>query len=114
MPVRTGEVLRVHGIYMDRAREFEVRKGEGGRMELWDVHEGRIWVRGKDKKGKQELGNEKGSNVDAEEEREGASASTEKPVEIAETGGEKDTGPLKVGEDKVGRWGSWGRKPKEK
>ena len=34
--IRTGEVLRVHGIYMKKRREFEVRIGEGGRMELWD------------------------------------------------------------------------------
>lgn len=34
--IRTGEVLRVHGIYMKKRREFEVRVGEGGRLELWD------------------------------------------------------------------------------
>ncbi|WWD16736.1 hypothetical protein CI109_101167 [Kwoniella shandongensis] len=35
--VRTGETLRVHGIYMKERREFEVRVGEGGRLELWDI-----------------------------------------------------------------------------
>ncbi|KAL7419786.1 hypothetical protein Q5752_005702 [Cryptotrichosporon argae] len=34
--VRTGEVLRVHGIYMDRRRQFEVRVGDGGQLELWE------------------------------------------------------------------------------
>ncbi|KAK8861361.1 hypothetical protein IAR55_002180 [Kwoniella newhampshirensis] len=37
--VRTGETLRVHGIYMSKRREFEVRVGEGGILELWDVKE---------------------------------------------------------------------------
>lgn len=43
VPVRTGEILRVHGIYMDRRREFEVRVGEWGRLELWDAVEGKPW-----------------------------------------------------------------------
>lgn len=43
VPVRTGEVLRVHGIYMDRRRHFEIRVGEWGRLELWDAVEGKLW-----------------------------------------------------------------------
>jgi hypothetical protein len=43
-PVKTGEVLRVHRIFMDRRREFEIRVGEWGRMELWDAKEGKLWA----------------------------------------------------------------------
>jgi len=43
-PVRTGEILRVHRIYMDRRREFEVRVGKEGKMELWDAKEGKMWI----------------------------------------------------------------------
>ncbi|RSH94447.1 hypothetical protein EHS25_004250 [Saitozyma podzolica] len=43
-PVKTGEVLRVHKIFMDRRREFEIRVGEWGRMELWDAKEGKLWA----------------------------------------------------------------------
>jgi len=42
-PVATGAVLRVHGIYMDRRREFEIRTGAGGKLELWDAHEKKLW-----------------------------------------------------------------------
>lgn len=35
--VRTGEVLRVHGIYMKQHREFEIRVGEEGKLALYDV-----------------------------------------------------------------------------
>ncbi|WVO24144.1 uncharacterized protein IAS62_005508 [Cryptococcus decagattii] len=35
--VRTGEVLRVHGIYMKNPREFEIRVGEEGKLVLYDV-----------------------------------------------------------------------------
>ncbi|WVQ94458.1 hypothetical protein IAU59_001537 [Kwoniella sp. CBS 9459] len=37
--VRSGEVLRVHGIYMNKRKEYEVRVGDGGVLGLWDVHE---------------------------------------------------------------------------
>ncbi|RXK41431.1 hypothetical protein M231_01337 [Tremella mesenterica] len=37
--IRTGEILRIHGIYMNKRREFEVRSGEKGRLELWDKSE---------------------------------------------------------------------------
>ncbi|KIR58131.1 hypothetical protein I312_105803 [Cryptococcus bacillisporus CA1280] len=35
--VRTGEVLRVHGIYMKNPRGFEIRVGEEGKLVLYDV-----------------------------------------------------------------------------
>ncbi|OCF45060.1 hypothetical protein I317_01111 [Kwoniella heveanensis CBS 569] len=37
--VRSGHVLRVHGIYMNKRREYEIRVGEGGLLGLWDVKE---------------------------------------------------------------------------
>ncbi|EIW69103.1 hypothetical protein TREMEDRAFT_31189 [Tremella mesenterica DSM 1558] len=40
--IRTGEILRIHGIYMNKRREFEVRSGEKGRLELWDKSEGKM------------------------------------------------------------------------
>lgn len=36
-PVHTAKTLRVHAIYMDKRRHFEVRRKEDGGMELWDV-----------------------------------------------------------------------------
>ena len=42
-PVQTGQILRVHRIFMDRRREFEVRVGSDSRLELWDAKEGKIW-----------------------------------------------------------------------
>jgi len=42
--VRTGSVLRVHRIYMDRRREFDVRVGKEGKLELWDAKEGKMWT----------------------------------------------------------------------
>jgi len=43
-PVRTGEILRVHRIYMDKRREFEIRVGKEGKLELWDAIEGKMWA----------------------------------------------------------------------
>ncbi len=43
-PVSTDHVLRVHGIYMDKRREFEIRVGEGGRLDLWDKVTGKMWT----------------------------------------------------------------------
>lgn len=42
-PVYGDNVLRVHKVFMDRRREFEVRRGRGGRLELWDSKEGVVW-----------------------------------------------------------------------
>lgn len=42
--VRTDGVLRVHRIYMDRRREFEVRVGTEGKMTLWDGKEAKMWT----------------------------------------------------------------------
>lgn len=42
-PIRTGETLRVHGIYMKERREFEIRTGKEGRLELWNVQTGQQW-----------------------------------------------------------------------
>ena len=42
-PVRTGEILRVHRIFMDQRREFAVRVGSDSRLELWDAKEGKVW-----------------------------------------------------------------------
>ena len=42
VPVRTGEVLRVHGVYMDRKREFEIRVAADGKLGLWDKDKGRM------------------------------------------------------------------------
>jgi hypothetical protein len=33
-PICTGEVLRVHGIYMKERREFDIRVGDQGKLEL--------------------------------------------------------------------------------
>ena len=41
--IRTGEVLRVHGIYMKERREFEIRVGSEGHMELWDGKAHKRW-----------------------------------------------------------------------
>ncbi|ODN80735.1 hypothetical protein L202_02895 [Cryptococcus amylolentus CBS 6039] len=38
-PVRTGEVLRAHGIYMKERRHFEIRVAEQGKLSLYDVAE---------------------------------------------------------------------------
>ncbi|WVQ62821.1 uncharacterized protein L199_000970 [Kwoniella botswanensis] len=38
-PISSGEVLRVHGIYMNKRREFEIRTGDNGRLILWDLKE---------------------------------------------------------------------------
>lgn len=43
-PVRTGTISRVHRIYMDRRREFEIRVGKEGVMELWDAKEAKMWT----------------------------------------------------------------------
>ncbi|KAK4689188.1 hypothetical protein P7C73_g910, partial [Tremellales sp. Uapishka_1] len=40
--VTTGNVLRVHGIYMSKRREYEIRVGEGGKMVLWDVRKKKL------------------------------------------------------------------------
>jgi hypothetical protein len=40
-PIGTDEVLRVHGIYMGERREFEVRAGSEGKLELWDKKTGK-------------------------------------------------------------------------
>jgi hypothetical protein len=42
-PVKTGEVLRVHGIYMSERREFTIRTDKEGRLELWDSKTGERW-----------------------------------------------------------------------
>lgn len=42
-PVKTGEVLRVHGIYMKERREFDIRTGSDGKLELWDAKTGERW-----------------------------------------------------------------------
>ena len=42
-PICTGEVLRVHGIYMKERREFDIRVGDQGKLELWDVKTGEKW-----------------------------------------------------------------------
>lgn len=42
-PVRTDHVLRVHGIYMDRRREFEIRVGQDGKLAVYDAKEGKPW-----------------------------------------------------------------------
>lgn len=42
-PVKTGEGLRVHGVYMKERREFEIRTGEDGKLELWDAKTGERW-----------------------------------------------------------------------
>jgi hypothetical protein len=73
---------------MSKNREFEVRKGENGRLELWDSHEGKIWVRGKEK-GKEEIGNE----------RDTAPA-------------KKEEAPPSEG--MLSRLGTWGKKSKDK
>ena len=41
--IRTGEILRVHGVYMSKRRELEIRAGPEGRLELWDATEGKRW-----------------------------------------------------------------------
>ena len=41
--VRTDAVLRVHGVYMKERREFEVRIGEEGKLELWNKITGKLW-----------------------------------------------------------------------
>jgi hypothetical protein len=41
-PVRTGAVLRVHKIYMNARREFEIRTDKEGKLELWDAMEKKI------------------------------------------------------------------------
>ncbi|WVQ78703.1 hypothetical protein IAT38_000790 [Cryptococcus sp. DSM 104549] len=38
-PVRTGAVLRVHGVYMNKRREFSVRTGDDGKLSLRDEHD---------------------------------------------------------------------------
>ena len=40
-PIGTDEVLRVHGIYMGERREFEVKAGPEGKLELWDKKTGK-------------------------------------------------------------------------
>lgn len=42
-PVSTDEVLRVHGIYMNQRRHFEIRVDHGGRLVLWDSDDGKVW-----------------------------------------------------------------------
>lgn len=42
-PVKTGEVLRVHGIYMNERREFHIKTDKEGRLELWDSKTGERW-----------------------------------------------------------------------
>jgi len=42
-PVKTGEVLRVHGIYMSERREFTIKTDKEGRLELWDSKTGERW-----------------------------------------------------------------------
>ncbi|ORY27477.1 hypothetical protein BCR39DRAFT_538189 [Naematelia encephala] len=42
--ISTGAVLRVHGIYMDKHREFQVRVGQEGKLELWDAKENKKWA----------------------------------------------------------------------
>ncbi len=41
-PVQTARTLRVHGVYMQGRREFSVRTGKDGRMELWDKAKGEV------------------------------------------------------------------------
>ncbi|KAK6907103.1 hypothetical protein I203_101092 [Kwoniella mangroviensis CBS 8507] len=38
-PVNSGEVLLIHGIYMNKRREFEIRTGDNGKLILWDLKE---------------------------------------------------------------------------
>ncbi|KAI9632358.1 uncharacterized protein MKK02DRAFT_40660 [Dioszegia hungarica] len=45
VPVSSGTILRVHGIYMDRRRYFEVRLNSSGHLELWDAERGERWDR---------------------------------------------------------------------
>ncbi|ORX36364.1 hypothetical protein BD324DRAFT_628534 [Kockovaella imperatae] len=42
-PIRTGEVLRVHGVYMNVKREFDIRVGAEGKLELWDAKANKRW-----------------------------------------------------------------------
>ena len=42
-PIKSDHVLRVHGIYMKERREFEIRTGSDGRLELWDAVSGQKW-----------------------------------------------------------------------
>ena len=42
-PVSTDEVLRVHGIYMNQRRHFEIRVDASGKLVLWDADEGKVW-----------------------------------------------------------------------
>lgn len=42
-PVSTDEVLRVHGIYMNQRRHFEIRVDASGKLVLWDADEGKLW-----------------------------------------------------------------------
>ncbi|WWC87644.1 uncharacterized protein L201_002534 [Kwoniella dendrophila CBS 6074] len=38
-PINSGEVLRIHGIYMKERREFEIRTSSDGKLILWDLKE---------------------------------------------------------------------------
>ncbi|WWC68854.1 uncharacterized protein I206_102790 [Kwoniella pini CBS 10737] len=38
-PVNSGETLRVHGIYMNKRREYEIRTSGDGKLTLWDLRE---------------------------------------------------------------------------
>lgn len=46
VPVQTGEVLRVHGVYMSKRREFAIRTDREGRLELWDAVEKKVYSTG--------------------------------------------------------------------
>lgn len=48
-PIATGQILRVHGIYMDRRRRFEIHVNTLGKLELWDADTGAVWSRHKEK-----------------------------------------------------------------
>jgi hypothetical protein len=45
VPVQTGTILRVHGIYMDRRRSFEIRVNDAGHLELYDAERRAKWDR---------------------------------------------------------------------
>lgn len=79
VPVQTGTILRVHGIYMDRRRQFEIRVNSSGNLELYDSDRREKW----DKKAEAERDRLEKESKKKEEEQDKENKKLEK-AELAE------------------------------
>lgn len=78
VPVQTGVILRVHGIYMDRRRHFEIRTNAAGQLELWDAELRQRWDR-KMEAARDKVEHEQSKRLEKEEKERAKEKEKEKP-----------------------------------